>query len=278
MNQVMITAANTMGQIQKKIDVIGNNIANIDTTGFKKRDARFTELLVQQINNGGKAADEIGRLTPNGIRSGTGAKLAQSKIVLSQGTLTETNRELDTAFTKENQFYRVRNRDTGEIMFTRDGAFYFSRLEGTEPLMRLVTGAGHPVLDENDAPIVIDGETKEVKISENGRVVVTKADGSTQTFTFGVTQIDKPQFLEQKGENLLGFPAAADEAAREAAVTNLNLAAPQAIAIQQHALERSNVDLAKEMTDLINAQRSYQFQARSLSIADQMMGLINGMR
>lgn len=276
MNRMMVTASNTLGQIQKKIDVIGNNIANADTTGFKKRDAKFTDLLVQQLNNQPNAAEEIGRLTPNGIRSGTGAKLAQVQVMMAQGSLKTTDRQLDTAFTKEGQFFRVRDGETGDIMYTRDGAFYLSPLSETE--MILVTSAGNPVLNENDQPIVIEGETKEFQIDENGHVVVTMAEGPQQTFDFGVTRVNKPQFLEQKGGNLLGFPIDADEQSREAVVTDLNGPARGEIAIQQRALEQSNVDLAKEMTDLINAQRSYQFQARSMSMADQMMGLINGMR
>nr|WP_221452398.1 flagellar hook-basal body protein [Bacillus benzoevorans] len=273
----MNTASNTLGQIQKKIDVIGNNIANVNTTGFKKRDAKFTDLLVQQLNNQPNASMEVGRLTPNGIRSGTGAKLAQVQIMMAQGSLKTTDRELDVAFTKEGQYFRVYDAKTEDIMYTRDGTFYLSPLSETE--MMLVTGAGNPVLNENNQPIFLQGETKEIQIDKNGHVLVIKADGSVaQNVNLGVTRIDKPQFLEQKGGNLLGFPINADEQSRGAAVTNMNADSPGEIAIQQRALEQSNVDLAKEMTDLMNAQRSYQFQARSMSIADQMMGLINGMR
>lgn len=276
MNRIMNTASNTLGQIQKKIDVIGNNIANAGTAGFKKRDAKFTDLLVQQLNNQPNAAEEIGRLTPNGIRSGSGAKIGQIQAVMTQGAIQTTDRPLDIAFAKERQYFRVRDGETGEVLYTRDGAFYLSPVSETE--MLLVTGEGNPVLDEKDQLIVIAGEAKEFQISENGEMVVSMADGSKQTFAFGVTQIDKPQYLEQKGDNLLGLPLNSDEQTRGSVLTDLNGPAREKIAIQQGALELSNVDLAKEMTDLIQAQRSYQFQTRSISIADQMMGLINGMR
>ncbi len=277
MNRMMITASNTLGQIQKKIDVIGNNIANADTMGYKKRDVKFTDLMVQQINNQRNTDEEVGRLTPNGIRSGTGAKLGQTQVLMEQGSLVTTDRQLDTAFTKERQYFRVLDRETGETLYTRDGAFYLSPLSETE--MMLVTGAGNPVLNEENEPISIEGEAKEFQITENGQVVVIKADGTEpQTFTLGVTLIEKPQFLENKGGNMLGFSANLDELNREAVLTDLDGEQRGEISIQQRALERSNVDLAKEMSDLINAQRSYQFQTRSISIADQMMGLVNGMR
>ena len=277
MNRMMITASNTLGQIQKKIDVIGNNIANTDTMGYKKRDVKFTDLMVQQINNQRNTDEEVGRLTPNGIRSGTGAKLGQTQVLMEQGSLVTTDRQLDMAFTKERQYFRVLDRETGETLYTRDGAFYLSPLSETE--MMLVTGAGNPVLNEENEPISIEGEAKEFQITENGQVVVIKADGTEpQTFILGVTLIEKPQFLENKGGNMLGFSANLDELNREAVLTDLDGEQRGEISIQQRALERSNVDLAKEMSDLINAQRSYQFQTRSISIADQMMGLVNGMR
>lgn len=277
LNRMMITASNTLGQIQKKIDVIGNNIANTDTMGYKKRDVKFTDLMVQQINNQRNTDEEVGRLTPNGIRSGTGAKLGQTQVLMEQGSLVTTDRQLDMAFTKERQYFRVLDRETGETLYTRDGAFYLTPLSETE--MMLVTGDGNPVLNEENEPISIEGEAKEIQIAENGQVVVIKANGANpQTFTLGVTLIEKPQFFEHKGGNMLGFPANLEELNREAVLTDLDGNQRGEIAIQQRALERSNVDLAKEMSDLINAQRSYQFQTRSISIADQMMGLVNGMR
>ena len=85
MSRTMLTASNTLGQLQKQMDVISHNIANVDTTGYKKQNATFTDLLVQQLNNQPDTASEIGRLTPNGIRQGSGAKLAQIMTVMTQG-------------------------------------------------------------------------------------------------------------------------------------------------------------------------------------------------
>jgi flagellar basal-body rod protein FlgG len=276
MNRTMLTATNTLTQLQKQMDVIGHNMANVDTTGFKRREATFTDLLVQQLDNQGDTNNEIGRLTPNGIRQGSGAKLGQIQMVLTQGSLKTTNRDLDTAFTKEGLFYRVRvqNQDGSyDTQYTRDGAFYLSPLSATENM--LVTSDGHPVLNDNDEPITINGQAKEYQMTENGALIVPMENGGQQTHNLGVTLVNKPQFLEQKGNNRLDLP---ENVVGENVLTDLNGALRNQISIQQGALEQSNVELSKEMTDLINVQCSYQFQSRSINLADQMMGLINGIR
>ncbi|MFE8698095.1 flagellar hook-basal body protein [Cytobacillus sp. FJAT-53684] len=280
MNRTMITATNTLSQLQKQMDIVSHNMANIDTTGYKRREASFADLMFQQFNNQQNAAAEGNRLTPNGIRQGVGAKLAQSKIVMTQGSIKNTDRALDMAFTKEGQYFRVleQGENGSAVRYTRDGAFYLTPLSDSETM--LVTGDGYPVLDENNNPITINGQVKEYQVTENGRLIAIMENGGSREFNLGVVQVNKPQFLEQKGGNLLGLPENMAElnGTEEEILTELNGAMRNQIAIQQRALEQSNVDMSKEMTELINLQRSYQFQSRSVSIADQMMGLVNGIR
>ncbi|OOR09272.1 flagellar hook-basal body complex protein, partial [Bacillus mycoides] len=111
---------NTLGQLQHKMDIISNNISNIQTTGYKRKESYFNDLLVQEFNNQ-KPRNEIGRLTPLGIRQGTGARISQSQLVLTQGSMKQTNRNLDIALEKEDLFFRVRVADDkGEnTRFTR---------------------------------------------------------------------------------------------------------------------------------------------------------------
>jgi len=276
----MITATNTLSQLQKQLDIISNNMANIDTNGFKRREATFTELMYQQFNNQRNVAAEVNRLTPNGIRQGTGAKLAQAQLVMTQGPIKSTDRPLDTAFTKENQLYKVlvQTEAGSEIQYTRNGAFYLSLVGENE--LALVTADGHSIVDENENPIYITGEPKDYSIDPNGRLTVTKTDGTVQAFNLAVVQVNKPQFLESKGNNLYGLPTnfAQLNVGLEEIFTDLVGPLRNEIGIQQNALESSNVDMAKEMTDLMNTQRTYQFQSRSISIADQMLGLVNGIR
>lgn len=275
MNRTMITATNTLSQLQKQMDIISNNMANVDTNGYKRREATFTDLLVQEFNNQERANKEVNRLTPNGIRQGTGAKLGQAQLVMTQGALKQTDRSLDTAFTKEGQLFKVLVQTNGvnEVQYTRNGALYLSPLSDTEVM--LVNGDGLPVLDENNNPITINGEAKDYNIDANGQLTVTKTAGATEVFNLGVVRVNKPQFLEQRGGNLLGLPANVVE---DEVLTELNGGLRAEISLQQGALEQSNVDLSKEMTELINVQRAYQFQSRSVTLADQMMGLVNGIR
>ena len=107
MNRTMITATNTLSQLQKQMDIISHNLANTDTAGYKRREATFTDLLVQEYRNQPNNALEQNRMTPFNIRQGTGAKLGQTHLILSQGSLKTTDRALDTAFTTEGQIGRA---------------------------------------------------------------------------------------------------------------------------------------------------------------------------
>ncbi len=278
MNTAMITATNTLSQLQKKMDIISNNMANLDTTGFKSREATFTDLLVQQYNNQPDAQKETGRLTPNGIRQGAGARLSQVQINMTQGSLKPTDRQLDTAFQKEGQYYKVlvQKDNTSSIQFTRNGAFSLSPLSETETM--LVTSDGNPILDENNNPIIINGDASSYQFTEDGTMNVTMTNGSVQSFNLGVIQLNKPQFFEQKGDNLIGLPDNLTGVNPNDLFTDLTGAGRGQISVGQRMLEQSNVDLSKQMTDLLNVQRSYQFQSRAVTMADQMMGLINGIR
>lgn len=280
MNRTMITATNTLSQLQKQMDIISNNMANIETNGYKRREATFTEMMVQQFDNQRREDAETNRLTPNGIRQGTGAMLAQAQLVMTQGSIKTTDRPLDTAFTKENQLYKtlVVTEAGNEIQYTRNGALYLSPLGEDE--IALVTADGHSLVDENENPIYINGDPQEYHIDPNGRLTVKMTDGDTQTFELGVVQVNKAQFLENKGNNLYGLPTNFDQlnVGLDEIFTDLVGPLRGEIGIQQNALEASNVDMAKEMTELMNVQRAYQFQSRSVSIADQMLGLVNGIR
>lgn len=280
MNRTMITATNTLSQLQKQMDIVSNNMANIDTTGYKRKEATFTDLLVQQFNNQRSAGAELDRLTPNGIRQGVGAKLGQVQTIMAQGSLKATGRELDFALAEKGQLFRVLEQTDGgaNVRYTRDGAFYLSPISPNETM--LVTGNGYPVLDENNNPITMSAQAQKFAMSENGTLKVSLAGGGIQEFNLGISYVKKPQFLEQKGGNLLGLPENMAElgVTEEEIFTQLNGALRGQINVAQGSLEQSNVNLSTEMTELVNLQRAYQFQSRTVSIADQMMGLVNGIR
>ncbi|MCM2590802.1 flagellar hook-basal body protein [Rossellomorea marisflavi] len=272
MNRMMVTATNTLGQLQKQMDLIGNNLSNADTTGYKKREATFSDLLVQQVNNQRVDRFEGGRLTPLGVREGSGARLSKTALNLTQGTLKATGRSLDFALKDERQFFKVN--DGTDVRYTRDGAFYSTPMENGRSM--LVNASGFPILDENDDPITFSGEASTFELGDNGVLSITGPEG-TENVDLGIVTIARPQFLEQLGGNLIGLRTDVG-VTRNEVLTNLTGAGRTGISISQESLEASNVDMGKEMTDLLNVQRSYQFQTRSITMADQMMGLVNGIR
>ncbi len=276
MNRTMITATNTLTQLQKQMDLISNNMANTDTTGYKKQNATFTDMLVQQFNNQSDETQEVNRQTPNGIRQGVGAKIAQTQLVMAaQGTIKASDRVLDTALTKEGQLYRVLVQDGGanEVRYTRDGAMYLSPVSDNENM--LVTKEGHAILDENNNPILLNNNVKDYAFSSTGTLTVQLNNGGQEAVNLGISYANNPQSLEKTGDNLYRLSDAADE---NQAILDLDGARRNEIGMKQNALEQSNVDISKEMVNLIATQRSYQFQSRSISLADQMMGLVNGIR
>ncbi|RBP04768.1 flagellar hook-basal body protein [Rossellomorea aquimaris] len=280
MNRTMITATNTLGQLQKQMDMIGHNLSNADTNGYKRREATFSELLVQQVNNQRVKEFETGRLTPLGVREGSGAKLSQSQLILNQGSLKSTGRSLDFALTGGGQFFKVLAQDdnSSAVRYTRDGAFFVSPTGNGEAM--LVNGSGLPVLDENDNYITFSEDASSFQLGDNGILTITSAGGVEERFNLGIVTVEKSQFLQQFGGNLLGFAENLDElgVTEDEVVTNVVGGARSDISMVQNSLEGSNVDISKEMTDMLNVQRSYQFQSQSISLADQMMGLVNGIR
>ncbi|KYD29820.1 flagellar hook-basal body protein [Parageobacillus toebii] len=277
----MITAANTMAQLGQQLNVISNNIANSNTTGFKRRETNFGELLAQQFTN--LPNDKATRLTPNGVRYGVGARLAETNLVLAQGALTKTDRALDVALAKEGQFFRVLvqgENGAQEIGYTRSGAFYLTPSAENPNELMLVTSDGHPVLDENNAPILLPEGFKNITISNNGTITAVASDGRVmRRANIGITTILRPQLLQSVGDNIFTLPDLNALNVNEADVAvNMIGNLRNQISMTQGALEQSNVDLGTELTDMMITERSYQLNARAISLSDQMLGLINGIR
>ncbi|WP_164667606.1 flagellar hook-basal body protein [Virgibacillus doumboii] len=276
MSRTMIQAAVTMNQLQNKLDVIGNNMANSQTTGYKTRQADFASLLFQQIDNMTHPANAEGRLTPDGVRVGSGAKLGSINIDLTPGTIKETDRTLDTALLEKNHLFQVQVTGNGvtETRYTRDGAFYLSPINNNQDVM-LTTKDGNPVIGEN-GPIVIAEGFDSININPDGQITVTRGNVTEESGNLAIVEAVRPRLLEATGENNFRLPNL-DELGFEFAeiIQGVN---PNADVLKSGALEQSNVDLAQQMTDLIKTQRSYQFNARTISMSDQMAGLVNQLR
>lgn len=256
-----LTAANTMGQLQKQLDIISNNVANVNTNGYKKQNATFSELMYQRFNNIHEAA-EVDRTLPVGIGLGTGAKIDKTTTDSTLGNVKATDRSLDFFLTAPKQYFKVL--DGSDVQYTRDGAFYLTPMNETEAA--LVTSNGHQVLDENNNPIIFNGDLKTITMSGNGELTFSNETGTSETFALGVAMFSNPESIVNLGNNLVTARSGVTDAGRDQ------------IGIKQGALEQSNVDLAEEMTKLIQTQRAYQFQAKSITMADQMRGLVNSIR
>lgn len=278
MIRTMITATNTMNQLQNQFDIIGNNLANSSTHGFKASQASFQELLYQQYNN--DTADTAPRQSPLGIRYGTGAKIGQTQMNWKQGSIQQTDRQLDFTLTTPKQYFNILMPGEGgeQTAYTRQGAFYASPIENGQ--MMLVTGDGYPIADENGLPITFGEDVTGYAVRPDGVLEIQNTDGTTQTSNLGITVIERPDLMEHISGTYIGLPGNTEDlgVAEEDVLTNLQGQERGVIGLLNGALEGSNVNYEKEMTDLINVQRSYQFNSRAVSMADQMLGLINGIR
>ncbi|MET3655350.1 flagellar hook-basal body protein [Sporosarcina psychrophila] len=278
MIRTMTTATNTLSQLQSQMDIIGNNLANISTNGYKASDAKFQEMLYQQFNN--DKADTAPRQSPTGIRYGSGAVLGQSQMNWKAGSLQTTGRELDFALTTPKQYFNVLMPDGGgeKTVYTRQGNFYVSPVANGQVM--LVNGDGYPVANSAGLPITFSDNVTNYTVNPGGNLQLTNADGTTQTIELAVTVMERPNLMQRLSGTNFALPENLADlgVTQQQVLTELQGAARNVIGLEGQALEASNVNSQKEMTDLISVQRNYQFNARAVTLADQMLGLINGIR
>jgi flagellar basal-body rod protein FlgG len=278
MIRTMTTATNTLSQLQSQMDIIGNNLANVSTHGYKASDAKFQEMLYQQFNN--DKADTAPRQSPLGIRYGSGAVIGQSQMNWKTGTLQMTGRELDFALTTPKQYFNVLMPDGGgeQTVYTRQGNFYVSPVANGQVM--LVNGDGYPVANSAGSPITFSDNVKNYTVKPGGNLQLTNADGTTQTIELAVTVMERPNLMQRLSSTNFALPENLADlgVTQQQVLTELRGTARSEIGLEGQALEASNVNTQKEMTDLINVQRNYQFNARAVTLADQMLGLINGIR
>ncbi|GAA5415835.1 flagellar basal-body rod protein FlgG [Paraliobacillus ryukyuensis] len=276
MNRMAVQAAVTMRELQNKLDVVGHNMANLDTTGYKSRSASFSSLLFQQINNlSDEEANAVGRVTPDGIRLGSGAKVSQTKVDLSMGSLKQTGRGLDVALLEDNHLFQVDVTENGvtERRFTRDGALYLNPMENGQ--LMLTNSDGFPIIGE-DGPIRLAEGMEDISITDSGAIQVTRNGQTAIEGQLDIVEAVRPQFLESAGKNQFRLPDITDAAYNEGDIIQ-DVAAGD-IALKSGSLESSNVNLAGQMTSMLETQRAYQLNARTISMHDQMRGLVNQLR
>lgn len=272
----MYNAATMMNQLQHWMDQSANNLSNMNTHGYKARQSNFSSLMFQQIDNMLRFDADSPRMTPEGIRVGSGAKLAHTNILMDQGTIQTTDRPLDVAIEHANQFFVVNapnaNGET-EQQYTRAGNFYLQPVNDNEQVM-LTDSNGNPV-QGNDGPIIIDHTFDQIEITADGRLETTTGDQRETVANIQLVQIDLPRTLENAGGGNYRLDAEGLGVPVDEIVTGIPA---EAVTLHTRSLEASNVNFAQEMTRMIESQRAYSLNSQSITLGDQMMGLINSMR
>ncbi len=263
MNRALRTAASGMYAQQLNLEVISNNMANVNTTSFKKNRAEFEDLMYQEI-----AANPKNRTLPGVIENpaaeiqvGTGVKPSSTQKIFAQGDLTHTGHKLDIAIYGDG-FFQLRRPD-GKFVYTRDGSFKLSA-DGT-----IVSSNGN-VLEPG---FTIPDNAIDIQVSSDGVISILDTDGNTvdlgtiELAKFvnpgGLKAIGNNQYLEteESGVPFLGQPNTEDFGE-----------------LQQGYLESSNVDIVQEMVNMITAQRAYEINSKAVKTVDDMMQIANSLK
>lgn len=251
MIQSMYTAAMGLNSQQRRLDVIGNNVANVSTVGFKTTRMDFKDALYAQMN--------VPVDSGNNLQQGHGVLPVATVRILDQGAAQETGRLLDVMIDGEG-YYTMRSQ-SGELFYSRNGAFNISSENGTN---YLVDGNGNYVLNTQNQRIVIPGSASDFTVAANGTI---HGSGGVVIGQLNIVRFTNPQGLSAIGND--GFqPTVASGPALNGGTGEL----------RQGYLEGSNVDIAQEMQLLIRTQRAFSFASRALTQSDNMEGLAVNMR
>lgn len=264
------TAASGMISQQTNVDTISNNLANINTTGYKKETAEFKSLLYQTLQ--AQSFDNNGEPKPYGVQVGLGVRNSAITSRYTQGTLTETGNDFDIAI-DGNGFFMVKTED-GRTGYTRNGSF---QLAVGPSGLTLSNSDGNPVLNTDGEPITVGDEylASELKINEQGELCYPDASGAAVPIgqKIGIAQFNNPAGVN-KGSNSLNFET---EASGEAVLEANNTALSQS-KLRQGFLEASNVQAVDEMVNLIVAQRAYEMNSKIITASDEMLQQANNLR
>jgi len=259
MNLSLYSAATGMEAQELNLNTIANNLANVNTPGFKKSKIEFQDLLYTQARSSG-ADTGNGNLVPTGVEVGNGARVAATSKVFTQGQVTQTGQQLDLAVQGDG-FFEVQQQD-GSIAYTRDGSFKLNASGA------VVTADGLPVLSGFAS---VPTGTTGVAVSQTGLVSLTGPNGAS-SFQLSLARFANSAGLQSLGGNLYGETAASG--------------APQTGQPDQNGygstlqgyLEGSNVNIVEEMVNLITAQRAYEINSKSVQASDQMLQNVANMK
>lgn len=256
----LYSSAAGMNSQQLNLDVIANNLANVNTTGFKKNKIEFQDLLYQTTRAAGSDQGG-GNLLPAGIQIGHGSRAVSTAKIFSQGDVTKTSAEMDVAIEGQG-FFQVQLPDS-TLGYTRDGAFKMAQ-DGT--------------IRTNDGLLVqggfgnIPAGTTNISIAASGMVTTFSGTNKTSTFQASLARFANPAGLTSMGGNVYAESDASGTA-------ELGNPGENGFGrLQQGYLEMSNVKVVEEMVNLIVAQRAYEVNSKAVQAADEMMQISNNLR
>ena len=261
MMKSLFTSATGMQAHQTVVDATANNLANVDTTGFKRSQVEFQDLLYQTVRSAGTQG-ATGAEIPTGIQIGSGVRTSGISKIFTPGVMENTGNDYDIAIQGDG-FFQVAL-PNGDLRYTRDGSF---RKNSTG---QLVTSDGFIV----NPPLQIPQDTQSITVGADGTVSVTTSGAQGTSTTIGqmlLTRFPNPSGLSAEGRNLMSETAASGAAIQgPPGTTGLG-------SIQQQFLERSNVQVVTELIRLITAQRAFEASQRAVLTSDQMLQTTNGM-
>ena len=270
MMRSLYTAASGMRAQQTNLDVISNNLANVNSAGYKTSSAEFKSLLYQTLQTRSTSAN--GDYKPVPAQVGTGARTASITKHFTQGALLETGNEFGFAIEGDG-FFAVQD-NNGDILYTRNGDF---QMAVTDTGFMLCTQEGYPVLDTDGAPIEFssDYETSKIEIAGDGTVCYPDENNKLQSLgiKIGVYQVTNPSGFDSVGSTMYRETEASGAAVEESSNPELKKSK-----IIQGRLEGSNVQVADEMVNMIVAQRAYEMNSKAIQASDEMLSQANQLR
>lgn len=261
MRALKIAATGMLAQ-QMRVETISNNLANMNTTGYNARRAEFSDLHYQQISRAGTVNASDGTVLPTGVQMGLGVRPAAVTVHLAQGALSATGNDLDIAI--EGRGYLEVELPTGQTAYTRDGSLKRSA-DGL-----IVTSDGYAVVPE----ITIPQDARSLSINGEGEVYAYFDDAAEGQL---LGQLSLAGFTNAKGLEALGSNLFAETEASGPALIS-NPGEDGLGSLRQGYLEDSSVDAVREVTELIEAQRGYEMNAKVISAVDQIMGATTQVR
>jgi flagellar basal-body rod protein FlgG len=262
------SAATGLRALSTRIDVVANNLANAETTAFKRSRVNFEDLMYLTLKQPGTTSS-TGDISPAGIFVGLGTKISNTEIDLEQGSPESTNNPLDVAI-QGNGFFRVKVMDgLGDgTAYTRNGAFFVNK-DGS---LVLGMGDGYKLVPDIKIPAGVPND--QIGISQSGEISVTQPGTNTKQV---VGQLKLYQFPNAQGLKLLGG-SLYQETISSGAPLESNPEQNGAGTILDNFLESSNVDPVKELVTLIKTQRSFELNSQSIQTADQALQTIGNLR